>query len=348
MKRSEQQLLAKRIIKYYENNANRVQSETVRHFVAEGYVRQSVSKVIKRYRNTGTVEYKRRYSWKRSVATPDITRKVVQMLVNTRMTVRTCARRLGLSKSTVQVIKVRENIKTKKCQKVPKYRKDQDIRAKKNSRKLTRLATKKIVVMDDETYVPIDPKNSNFKKYYNFNDLNEVPDDVRFVGEEKFPKQYLVWQAIDQFGNVSKPYVKRGSMKADEYLRECLVKRLLPFLKSKHQLSDVLFWPDMASIHYEKNVINWLESKGIQFVKKAHNTPNCPQVRPIEKFWSFCKREYSSTDRISETPEDLRKTWIKVSRKVSRKHGMAIMGSTRKKLRLVGQGGVYEPFKVKN
>ena len=122
MKRSEQQLLAKRIIKYYENNANRVQWETVRHFVAEGYVRQSVSKVIKRYRNTGTVEYKRRYSWKRSVAKPDITRKVVQMLVNTRMTVRTCARRLGLSKSTVQVIKVRENIKTKKCQKVPKYR----------------------------------------------------------------------------------------------------------------------------------------------------------------------------------------------------------------------------------
>ena len=88
--------------------------------------------------------------------------------------------------------------------------------------------------------------SANFKKYYNFNDLYQVPDDVRFVGEEKFPKQYLVWQAIDQFGNVSKPYFKRGSMKADEYLRECLVKRLLPFLKSKHQLSDVLFWPDMA------------------------------------------------------------------------------------------------------
>ena len=46
--------------------------------------------------------------------------------------------------------------------------------------------------MDDETYVPIDPKNLNFKKYYNFNDLNEVPDDVRFVGVEKFAKQYLM------------------------------------------------------------------------------------------------------------------------------------------------------------
>ena len=92
--------------------------------------------------------------------------------------------------------------------------------------------------MDDETDVPINPKKSNFKKYYNFNDLNEVPDDVRFVEEEIFSKQYLVWQAIDQFGNVSKPYVKRGSMKTDEYLRECLVKRLLPFHKSKHQLSS--------------------------------------------------------------------------------------------------------------
>ena len=104
-------------------------------------------------------------------------------------------------------------------------------------------------------------------------------------------------------------------MKADEYLRECLVKRLLPFLKSKYQLSDVFFWPDMASIHYEKNVINWLKLKGIQFVKKADNTPNCPQVRPIEKFWSFCKREYSSTDAISKTPEDLRKYGLKWAEK---------------------------------
>ena len=79
-------------------------------------------------------------------------------------------------------------------------------------------------------------------------------------------------------------------------------------------------------------------------MKKADNTPSCPQVRPIEKFWSSCKREYSSTD----TTEDLRKIWIKVSGKVSRRHGIAIMGSTRKKLRLVGHGGVYQPFKVKH
>ena len=98
------------------------------------------------------------------------------MIINTRMTVRECAQRVSLTKSSVQVIKGQEGIKTKKCQKVPKYRKDQDIRAKK-SRKLARLATKKVIVMDDETYVSIDPKNSNFKKHYNY-DLSQVPDYI--------------------------------------------------------------------------------------------------------------------------------------------------------------------------
>ena len=28
----------------------------------------------------------------------------------------------------------------------------------------------------------------------------------------------------------------------------------------------------------------------IEFVKKADNTPDCPQVRPIEIFWQFRKK----------------------------------------------------------
>ena len=41
----------------------------------------------------------------------------------------------------------------------------------------------------------------------------------------------MVWQALDQFGNVSEAYIRAGTMRSDEYLRECLEKRLIPFIE---------------------------------------------------------------------------------------------------------------------
>ena len=344
LKRFENEAIAKRIIRFYKNIANRDKRQTVRHFSAEGQLRNTIYGVLRRFNKSGKEEYKIT-GGPRTVSTPGVTKKVVKELVNKQTSVRECAVRHCLHPSTVQNIKSRENIKTLKCRKAPRYVNDQENRAQTNSRKVIRLATKKIIVMDDETFVPIDPKNIDLKKFYNFDDKTKVPDNVRFMGKEKKMKKYLVWQAIDQFGHVSKPYVKFGSLGSDEYRTECLAKRLLPFLKSKYNLSDIIFWPDMASIHYETDVQNWFKSKGIQCVKRGDNTPNCPQLRPIEKFWGLCKKEYSKIDTVSESTEEMRKHWIKLSKKVSQRHGMALMSSVRKNLRLVGKDGVYAPYK---
>ena len=96
--------------------------------------------------------------------------------------------------------------------------------SKTNCRKIYRNSIHKILVLDDETYVPSDPKQTNIKTYYHFKDITKVPSGVRHKPKQKFPKQFLVWQAIDELGNVSEPYVKLGTMKADEYRTECLQK----------------------------------------------------------------------------------------------------------------------------
>ena len=349
MKRFERQLTASRIINYYislnDEHSFRLK-KTVRHFAEEGELSNTVYAVIRRYRKTGTDVYKPIGGSKRTVSTPEVTQKVVEMLNNTNTSVRECSVNLNLPKTTVQNIKKREGIKTYKCEITPKYTISQQTRAQKNCRKINRLATKKIIVIDDENYVPFDPTNTNVPMNYNCMDKNEVSDSVRFVGKAKHPKQILIWQAMDQFGNVSKPYLTSHYMTADEYRKECLSKRLLPFLKSKHKLSDILFWPDMASIHYAKSVREWLEKHKIKYVKRKDNAPNCPQVRPIERFWSFCKRDFSKCLTVSKSVEELRKCWLKVSRNVGKTHGKALMKGVRKKLRQVGKGGVYAPFKT--
>jgi hypothetical protein len=45
-----------------------------------------------------------------------------------------------------------------------------------------------------------------------------------------------------------------------------------------------VFWPDLASANYAKDMLVRLEELKIEYVPKKENPPNVLQIRPIEKF----------------------------------------------------------------
>ena len=55
------------------------------------------------------------------------------------------------------------------------------------------------------------------------------------------------------FSNV---HVDRGKQAVDQkiYLKECINRRLLPFVDKYHSNGNILFWPDLARSHYSKIV----------------------------------------------------------------------------------------------
>jgi hypothetical protein len=58
----------------------------------------------------------------------------------------------------------------------------------------------------------------------------------------------------------------------------------MPFVKKHHKIENVVFWADLDSSHYTIDVLEWLESQGIDYIEKKENAPNVPQARPIEKY----------------------------------------------------------------
>ena len=96
----------------------------------------------------------------------------------------------------------------------------------------------------------------------------------------------LVWLAISSRG-ISTPYfIPSGlAVKQNVYLKECIIKRLMPFIKKHHPEGNFVFWPDLASAHYAKSVTSYLISKNITFVQKADNRPAVPELRPVENFY---------------------------------------------------------------
>ena len=260
------------------------------------------------------------------------------------------APKLDLKRSTYSHLKVNKlGIRAFVKEDAPKYKDGQAERAKKACRLIYRnkvlSAPGRVIIMDDETYVPVDRNAINGKEFYNARIRGGVADQFRFKPREKFTAKYLVWQAIDENGNVSEAYIQKGTMNGETYLNECLKKRLLPFIERHHPDRNILFWPDMARIHYTGAIVQWLEANGIDFVNYGENAPNVPQARPVEIFWDKCKGEYKRRKEDAKSLSSFKRIWRNISVKVARSCAQSLMKRARRNLRLIGYKGVHAPFK---
>lgn len=199
--------------------------------------------------------------------------------------------------------------------------------------------------MDDETYVPVDPTQVPGSEYYHCRDKSEVPDENRFKAKTKFAKKYLVWQCIDELGNVSEAFISDDTMNAETYKKKCLQKRLLPFITQHHRKEDVVVWMDMATSHYAGVCTQFLDGEGVDYVAKGDNAPNVPQARPIEKFWSLCKTQYKRRKVGAKSLSSFKRIWRNISRTVAQRSGQALMRRFRQKLRAIAYKDVHAPLR---
>ena len=147
------------------------------------------------------------------------------------------------------------------------------------------------------------PMKLQEKNFFHAKDPSKMKTEGKIKCSSKSQKKFLVWQALDQFGNVSEPFVHEGCMNSKTYLKECVIGRLIPFIKDYHKIENVIFCPDLDTIHYA-NIVKIKIEKNLSLVLKEEIHPNVPHLLPIERFWGLCKKEYSKLDK---TPDTLRK-----------------------------------------
>ncbi|XP_065668006.1 uncharacterized protein LOC136088249 [Hydra vulgaris] len=200
------------------------------------------------------------------------------------------------------------NIKYRKREKTPKYTIEQQIKAKKRSRKLVNQLynTKSLLVIDDEKYFCFAGDSMPGNSGYYTNNKKTCPERVRYIGKEKFPKKLLMWIAISDRG-MSEPLFRTSkavAINSSIYNNECLEKRLLPFIHKYDGDFNYLFWSDLASFHYSKDSQNWMDQY-VYYVDKKSNPPNVPQARPIENFWGHLAQKVYEGDWQASTEQVL-------------------------------------------
>ena len=126
-------------------------------------------------------------------------------------------------------------------------------------------------------------------------------------------------------------FIATGTVNADIYIKECLQKRLLPFIAQHNK--PVLFWPDLASSHYAKKTLIWYEANHVNFVAKSANPPNSPELRPIEQFWALVKQKLMKTGKTANNKKDFIRMWKNAASKIDSQIVKTMMEGVKRKVR---------------
>jgi hypothetical protein len=81
-------------------------------------------------------------------------------------------------------------------------------------------------------------------------------------------------------------------------------------------------------------------------VKRDENAPNVPQVRPIERYWAECKKEFKNRKIFPKNLNGFKRIWSNISKYVANKCAQILMQGLKRKLQTVANGGVLEPYKL--
>ncbi|XP_055307390.1 uncharacterized protein LOC129571599 [Sitodiplosis mosellana] len=146
---------------------------------------------------------------------------------------------------------------------------------------------------------------------------------------------------------LSAPYIRPiggPAVNSDVYIANCLPK-LKDFIDAHHSNENYIFWPDLASCHYSKKTLAWLNGQNIPVVPKDANPPNVPAARPIENFWALLTRLVYDRGWEAKTEHQLINRINRKLKEVDQNVVQAMMASIRPTLRKIEDNGPLSVLK---
>lgn len=199
MGRVASQEFAKSVVHFHQTFSGGDIKKTVAHFRVEGKFPQSIRKIVNRFKKTGKVNFKKTGPPPMQVTHPKIVKVKRKFEKNPNLSTRVAAKELNISQTTLSRIKVHKlGIKARTKKDAPKQTDEQEERSKKNCTKIYKKCLKKVLVIDDETYVHHDPMDVPGRKFFHCVNSKEVTFEQMFKKKAKFLKKYLIWQAMDE------------------------------------------------------------------------------------------------------------------------------------------------------
>ena len=319
---------------------DRSKAQFVTDMVKAGFQKRTIYRVIKNIQNGLDVSRKPGSGRKKTAWTQEKERQLCHEADHTvGISFRMLSRKYKIHDKTVKKVLEKNGIKMYHRKKVPRVDRNQEKRQKTRIRGLTRSLFKASndpihVIMDDESYFDGNGLNFYGSRTFLSSQPDSEPNSIKFRTESKYPFKYMVWIAISPKGR-STYFIKesKGAVNSELYIRECLEKRLIPFIEKHYPDGNYIFWPDLASSHNSKATQDFMTARGIKFVPKELNPPNVPNLRSIENFWHEIKQRVFADGFQPKDEKELllrlRKVLKKVGKSVCERYMMGVTKTVR-------------------
>lgn len=345
MKVSEQLILRKRV---YAMLGRCEKKLTVHHFVQEGYNRRTIYNIISRYTKGLPIGNLPKKPKPRKLNKNELNKLKTYTENKVGVSLRKLARKFKVSKSCIAETLKYLNLKYHKRVEAPKYSDQQLSKIPLRCRKLRRTCFNKnvCIILDDEKYFTFSNGFLSINKgYYKEKNKAALPE-VKYIQKGKFEHKVLVWCAISSKG-ISDMFIKssRGfAINSETYIRHCLTK-LRKFIDTNHKDEEIIFWPDLASSHYSKKVLQWLNANNINYVPKEANPPNVPAARPIENFWAILSNYVYAEGWEAKSEAQLIGRIRRCAKKIDMNTVQTMMKGIKRKLRRIEDNGPFAVLK---
>ena len=87
--------------------------------------------------------------------------------------------------------------------------------------------------------------------------------------------------------------------------------------------------------------MEWYKQNQVAIVAKDINPPNCPQLRPIEKYWAIVKRFMMKSGAPANTNEQMLRKWNLNAGKVTDMGVQKLMENIKQKVRYFYENDDY-------
>ena len=327
--------IKKILYNFCKKNPNLKKNQVVDHFEKLGFKQRSIYRWLELIYEKKSLKRKVGSGRPAKIATKTNIEIIKKKMTKTfGISQRPVAKEMKCHQSYIcKILKKKTNVVCYKKIKKPKMTASQKILAVPKCRKMYEKFKNLDFVMDDESYFTLNNSINSFNKHFYSSNRKKTHESLKYNYQKKFDEKLLVWICMSPKG-VGIPLIKKAGMAINKqtYLDECIKQRLLPFLKKNHPHGHYVFWPDLASAHYAKDVQKFLKEKNIRYVPRSINPANVPKARPIEDFWANLKRKVYQGVTQFQNLEELKDKIISCLKNIDLKSVQAHMRATSKRL----------------